>query len=107
MALMQALHRLQVDGVFAKLPTFDSVAAVSVGMVQGDPMIDLAYTEDSTASVDMNVVMTGGGKFVEVQGTAEGMPFTHERLNEMLALASRGIALLTQGQKEALEEAGL
>ena len=106
-ALMQALHRLQVDGVFAKLPTFDSVAAVSVGVVQGEPMIDLAYTEDSMAAVDMNVVMTGGGKFVEVQGTAEGMPFTHERLDEMLALASRGIRLLTQGQKEALKEVGL
>jgi len=103
-ALVEALKRLQVDGVFAKLPIFDSLAAVSVGIVSGDVVLDLNYAEDSMAAVDMNVVMTGGGRFVEVQGTAEGMPFTRERMDEMLALAGDGIKQLLAAQRKALEE---
>jgi ribonuclease PH len=103
-ALMEALQRLQADGVFAKLPVFDAVAAVSVGVVSGEPMLDLNYGEDSMAAVDMNVVMTGSGRFVEVQGTAEGMPFTKERLDDLLALAGSGIKQLLAAQKKALEE---
>jgi len=103
-ALMEALRRLQADGLFAKIPTFDSVAAVSVGVVSGEAMLDLSYGEDSMASVDMNVVMTGSGKFVELQGTAEGMPFPKERLDDLLALASSGIKQLLVAQKRSLEE---
>jgi ribonuclease PH len=103
-ALVEALKRLQVDGVFAKLPIFDSLAAVSVGIVSGDVVLDLNYAEDSMAAVDMNVVMTGSGRFVEVQGTAEGMPFTRERMDEMLALAGDGIKQLLAAQRKALEE---
>ena len=106
-ALVEALHRLRSDGVFAKLPVFDAVAAVSVGIVSGEPMLDLNYGEDSMASVDLNVAMTGGGKFVEVQGTAEGMPFTRERLDGLLDLAAGGIGRLVELQKNALQEAGL
>jgi len=106
-ALVEALHRLRSDGIFAKLPVFDSVAGVSVGIVSGEPALDLNYSEDSMASVDLNVAMTGGGKFVEVQGTAEGMPFTRERLDGLLDLAAGGIRRLNELQKEALKEAGL
>lgn len=106
-ALREALHRMQAKGLFAKAPVFDSVAAVSVGIVSGEPMLDLCYSEDSMAAVDMNVVMTGGGKFVEVQGTAEGAPFTRERMEKMLGIAAAGIKRLVAAQKKALEEAGL
>jgi ribonuclease PH len=106
-ALVEALHRLQADGIFPKLPTFDSVAAASVGIVSGEAVLDLNYAEDSTASVDMNVVMTGSDKFVEVQGTAEGMPFDQERMDELLGLARAGIKQLLAAQKRALAEASL
>ena len=106
-ALMEALHRLQADGLFPKVPTFDSVAAVSVGVVSGEPVLDLSYAEDSMAAVDMNVVMTGSGRLIEVQGTAEGMPFTRERMDELLDLAAGGTKRLFSAQKRALEEAGL
>jgi ribonuclease PH len=86
------------------VPIFDSVAATSVGLVSGETVLDLCYAEDSMASVDMNVVMTGSGKFVEVQGTAEGMPFTRERMDEMIDLAAVGIKQLVAAQKRALEE---
>jgi ribonuclease PH len=92
------------EGLVSKLPVFDSLAAVSVGVVNGELMLDLSYREDSTAAVDMNVVMTGAGKFVEVQGTAEGMPFTRERMNELLDLATVGIRQLLAAQKRALDE---
>lgn len=105
--LAEALRRLQADGVFAKVPIFDAVAAVSVGLVSGELVLDLCYTEDSMAAVDMNVVMTGAGKLVEVQGTAEGMPFTRERMDEMLDLAAAGIKQLLSAQKDALEETKL
>jgi len=106
-ALMEALNGLKDQGAFAKLPIFDSVAAISVGVVSGDTVIDLNYTEDSTASVDMNVVMTGSGKLVEVQGTAEGLPFDRQRLDAMLDLATEGIRQLTSAQHKALGEIGI
>jgi ribonuclease PH len=83
----------------------DSVAAVSVGIVEDTPLLDLDYSEDSTAEVDMNVVMTGEGLLVEVQATAEGVPFSRERLDEQLALAERGIGLLGKAQHAAVESA--
>jgi len=106
-ALMQALHHLKTQGVFTKIPTFDSVAAVSVGVVGGETVLDLNYAEDSSAAVDMNVVMTGSGRFVEIQGTAEGLPFDRDRLNEMLDLAAQGVKQIFAAQGRALQEAGL
>jgi ribonuclease PH len=106
-ALIEALNRLKNDGIFAKIPTFDSVAAISVGIVSGEPTLDLTYAEDSAAAVDMNIVMTGAGKFIEVQGTAEGMPFTRERMDDLLDLAASGIKQVLAAQNRALEEAGL
>jgi len=81
----------------------DCVAAVSVGLVGGEPVLDLNYLEDSTAAVDMNVVMTGRGEFVEVQGTAEGAPFDRARLDDLLKLAEKGIRGLVGVQRRALE----
>jgi len=78
----------------------DSVAAISVGVVAGVPVLDLDYSEDSTAEVDMNVVMTGRGRFIEVQGTAEGQPFDETQLQAMLQLARAGISQLTNRQQE-------
>jgi ribonuclease PH len=79
----------------------DSVAAVSVGVVDGKPVLDLDYVEDSAADVDMNVIMTGSGKFIEVQGTAEGEPFDNETLQQILSLGQEGIEQLTQFQRES------
>ena len=81
----------------------DSVAAVSVGIVDRRPVLDLCYEEDAGADVDCNVVMTGTGRLVEVQGTAEGEPFARDQLSEMLDLAASGIAQLTEVQRGALE----
>lgn len=86
-------------GIFRKNPVKDHVAAVSVGVVDGKPLLDLCYEEDSRAEVDMNVVMTGIGEFVEVQGTAENKPFTEEALHELLMLARGGINRLIEIQK--------
>jgi len=83
-------------------PLSDSIAAISVGIIDGVPLLDLAYTEDVRAETDMNVVVTGSGKFVEVQGTAEGAPFDRDELNSLLDLALKGTADLTQIQKAAL-----
>jgi len=80
-----------------------SVAGVSVGIVDGVPALDLEYVEDASAEVDMNVVMTGDGRLVEVQATAEGTPFTHDQLRELLELAERGIERLAEAQQAALE----
>jgi ribonuclease PH len=85
-------------------PLTDSVAAVSVGIIDGEPFLDLAYTEDVRAHTDMNVVVTGGGKFIEVQGTAEGVPFDRAELNSLLDLALAGTAELTKIQQLALEQ---
>jgi ribonuclease PH len=84
-------------------PVLDFVAAVSVGVFQGVPLLDLDYAEDSTCETDMNVVMTGGGGFVEVQGTAEGKPFTREQMDTLLELARQGIRSLVAAQKNALQ----
>ena len=84
-------------------PLIDSVSAISVGIIDGTPMLDLPYTEDVRAETDMNVVVTGSGKFVEVQGTAEGAPFDREELNSLLDLALEGTAALAQIQREALK----
>jgi ribonuclease PH len=92
----RALDRFGLSRTFA-----DSVAAVSVGVVEGVPLLDLDYSEDSTADTDMNVVMTGDGRLVEVQATAERDPFTRERLDELLALAEAGIAEIGDLQAEA------
>jgi ribonuclease PH len=83
-------------------PLSDSIAAISVGIIDSVPFLDLAYTEDVRAETDMNVVVTGSGKFVEVQGTAEGAPFDRDELNSLLDLALKGTAELTQIQKAAL-----
>src|SRR5205085_5255066 len=83
----------------------DSVAAVSVGIVDGEPLLDLEYTEDSTAEVDMNVVMSGDGRLIEVQATAEREPFTRKLLDTLLDLAAAGIEEITEAQRVALETA--
>jgi len=100
-ALADALGR--IPGVNPGAVLRDCVAAISVGIVGGQPMLDLNYAEDSTAEVDMNVVMTGGGDFVEVQGTAEQVAFGRDRLDDMLGLAERGIRQLVALQRRALE----
>ncbi|HAD61414.1 MAG TPA: ribonuclease PH [Planctomycetaceae bacterium] len=100
-ALCDAVHKIGSD----QQVITDSVTAVSVGVVDGRPVLDLDYPEDSTAEVDMNVVMTGSGRFIEVQGTAEGEPFDFETLQAQLTLAQNGIAQLTRIQQESLAEA--
>jgi ribonuclease PH len=101
-ALALALGRLYTEGNMQSWPLVDFVAAVSVGVVDGVPMLDLNYQEDSTAGVDMNVVATDKGRFVELQGTAEGASFSEEEMHAMLALAKSGIAQLIEKQREAL-----
>jgi ribonuclease PH len=94
---------LRERGMIEKLPVLDYVAAVSVGVFQGTPLLDLDYVEDSACETDMNVVMTGTGGFVEVQGTAEGKPFTREQMDTLLELARQGITSLLAAQKKALD----
>jgi ribonuclease PH len=106
-ALLEALGKLRKANAFPTIPTFEALAAVSVGIVNGEMLLDLCYSEDSIATVDMNVVMTASGRLVEVQGTAEGMPFTREQLNQMLDLATAGVKQLLDAQKAALAEIGL
>jgi ribonuclease PH len=103
-ALHDLFTREMRKGLLSAHPLSDSCAAVSVGIVDAACLLDLDYSEDSRAEVDMNVVMTGAGRFVEVQGTAEGMPFTRVELDEMLALAGRGIAVLLDEQRAVLAE---
>ena len=103
-ALHDACTRLVQAGTIRTHPLTDSVAAVSVGIVDGVPMLDLPYVEDSRAEVDMNVVMTGAGRFVEVQGTAEGMAFSRSELDSLLGLAEAGIKELTGLQAAVLAE---
>jgi len=102
-ALVQALDTLKERGLIPSLPLKSAVAATSVGIVAGELLLDLCYDEDSWAEVDFNVVMTGDGRFVEVQGTAEMSPFSKEAIDSLLSLAERGIAQLFQAQKEAIE----
>ena len=101
-ALADAVAWLRERGALAGEPLLGSVAAVSVGIVDGTPMLDLAYTEDSAAEVDLNVVTTGTGDFIEVQGTAEGQPFNRVLLDHLLDLGVAGCAELTRLQREAL-----
>jgi ribonuclease PH len=101
-AAQDAVNWLKAQGKLTQSPIRDAVAAISVGIVQGQPMLDLAYTEDSACDTDMNVVMTGAGHFVEVQGTAEGAAFTRTEMDALLALADKGIRELVQLQQHSL-----
>ena len=101
-ALQLALGKLLAAGELATWPLREHVAAVSVGIVNGEPLLDLCYPEDSAAEVDMNVVMTAGGRFVEVQGTAEGVPFSREQMDTLLGLAEKGLKTIFRLQQEAL-----
>jgi ribonuclease PH len=100
-ALQLALTALVDRGALRQMPLSDAVAAVSVGIVDGEVLLDLAYEEDSRAEVDMNVVMTGSGRLVEVQATAEGQTFAREDLEQMLDLAADGVRRLGQAQMQA------
>lgn len=103
LCLSDALKYAVRNGLIEKIPLKDYLAAISVGVVKGEPLIDLCYSEDSAAEVDMNVVMTGSGKFVEIQGTAEGLPFSKYSLDSLLKLADEGINHLIGIQKQFIE----
>ncbi len=102
-ALHDAVSYLLRAGLIKESPLLDSVAAISVGVYQGQPVLDLDYVEDSGCDTDMNVVMTGKGGFVEIQGTAEGEPFQRDAMNAMLDLAAGGIAELSRIQQSVLD----
>ena len=99
-ALVLAVQRMRDQGRITSMPVLDHVAATSVGILAGTPMLDLAYSEDSAADVDMNIVKTGDGRFIEVQGTAEGAPFAREALDQLLGLADEGIRQLIELQRK-------
>ena len=99
LALALALEKLRERDVIRAIPLSDYVAATSVGIVDGEPLLDLAYEDDSRAEVDMNIVKTGDGRFIEVQGTAEAIPFGRESLNRLLDLADSGIRQLIDRQR--------
>jgi len=101
-ALVLALDRLRQQAAIPRVPVTDYVAATSVGIVEGTPLLDLAYDEDSRAEVDMNVVKTSGGKYIELQGTAETQPFDADALTQLLGLADRGIQTLIARQREVV-----
>ncbi|HEI8296226.1 ribonuclease PH [Proteus mirabilis] len=103
-ALVDALNKMVTEGKLKKSPLKSMVAAVSVGIVDGQPLCDLEYVEDSAAETDMNVVMIDDGRMIEVQGTAEGAPFSHEELLALLALAKGGLEKIFEAQKEALKQ---
>ena len=102
-ALTIALQKLVEEGLIVKLPIKDFVAATSVGLVRGLPLLDLNYGEDSQAQVDMNVIQTGDGSLIEIQGTAEGDPFARDKLNSLLDLAESGIKQLIEIQRNILQ----
>ena len=102
--LSDAIHYSLRNGLISKTPLQDYLAAISVGIVDGKPLLDLCYEEDSRAEVDMNVVMTGTGRFVELQGTAEGLPFSRDTLEELIRLADEGIRQLIDIQKKVIKE---
>ena len=110
-ALWDACQGLVKSGKLEAFPITDNIAATSVGLVEGEALLDLCYTEDSTADVDMNIVMTGSGKFIEIQGTAEEKPFSRDDYNQMLDLAVGGIQQLIRLQNrimlEDLDEVGI
>lgn len=101
-AAQDAVNKLIAAGAIERSPIKDHVAAISVGILEGTPLLDLEYVEDSACDTDMNVVMTGSGHFVEVQGTAEGVAFTRDEMNALLNLAEKGIGELIDLQKQAL-----
>ena len=103
-ALALACRKLVKNSIIKTSPILSEVAAVSVGVIEGEPILDLCYTEDSTADVDMNIVCTGAGKFIEIQGTAEREPFTREQMDIMLALAEKGINDIFAVQRQALAQ---
>ena len=105
-ALVLACRRLVKENKLPSVPVRGEVAAVSVGLVGGAALLDLKYDEDSRAEVDMNVVCTGDGRFVELQGTAEGQPFSQAEMDELLALARGGLSTLFAAQRAALDAAG-
>ncbi|MFA5146789.1 MAG: ribonuclease PH [Candidatus Omnitrophota bacterium] len=102
-SLALALEKMKKDRIVEKVPIADYVAAISVGMIKGEPVLDLDYSEDSRAEVDMNVVMTGAGKFIEVQGTAEREPFSKSEMDHLLGLAKKGTEELIAHQKKVIK----
>ena len=102
LAVHDALAWMRERGLIESLPARDFVAAVSVGMYRGAPVLDLDYAEDSACDTDMNVVMTGNGRYIEIQGTAEGEPFARDDMDALLALAEKGVRELVARQREAL-----
>jgi len=105
-ALVDAFRTMVKNGAIENVPVKDSVAAISVGRVDGEVLLDLNYEEDSKAEVDMNIVMTGSGKFVEIQGTAEGGVFTKKEMDGLIKTAQNGIRILTRIQGRSLEGRG-
>jgi ribonuclease PH len=101
-ALMLAMKKLKKDKLIDQIPIRDYVAAISVGIIDGKNLLDLDYSEDSEADVDLNIVKTGSGGFVEIQGTAEREPFTDKQMKTMLALADKGIKQLVTIQKQTV-----
>lgn len=104
-AFALAVNRLLVAGKIQRSIITNEVAAISVGVVENTPLLDLKYDEDSRAEVDMNVVCTGDGRFIEVQGTAEREPFSREQMDSLLELATKGLASLVARQREVIEQA--
>jgi len=103
-ALVDAVNKARADGLIESNPIKGMIASISVGIYNGNPVLDLDYAEDSTAETDMNVVMNDENQFIEVQGTAEGHPFSPEELNNMLGLAQKGITELFEHQRNALKQ---
>ncbi|TAF71925.1 MAG: ribonuclease PH, partial [Curvibacter sp.] len=103
-AAQDAVNGLLAAGKISETPITAAVAAISVGIVEGTPLLDLEYTEDSACDTDMNVVMTGAGHFVEVQGTAEGVAFTRAEMDQLLTLAEKGVGELMLLQHQALSK---
>ena len=101
-AMADAMNKLREQGAISRIPITDFIAATSVGRLAGEIMLDLCYQEDSAAEVDMNIVMTGAGRFVEIQGTGEEATFTRQEMDSMINLAAQGISDLISYQKEAL-----
>jgi ribonuclease PH len=102
-AINDALYHALRNGIIEKNPVKDYLAAVSVGIINNEPRLDLCYAEDSAAEVDMNIVMTGSGKIVEIQGTAESEPFSRDMLNSLLSLAEKGVGEIIKIQREILK----
>lgn len=103
-ALADALNKLKKDGLLKKIPVKDFVAATSVGILSGELILDLTYEEDSKADVDMNIVMTSKGEFIEIQGTAERKPFNKDQMDKLLILAKKGIEELIDVQRNTLKD---